>query len=195
MESGTLDNSDYPKAIVDDEPQTITPSALDELNAVSPLLTPLELPILPELLAFRGQLSDQYYRPLESARVMGPLPEDVDPPFGQLPQDLLRGTSSSMSYELSVQPFLHQHGTYSEGRTLSGSSARRDQSLPSPIVQCSQDKVKCTWPGCSKFVKKDNRTRHVNETHLRKVKAVCAGCGKRFTRPYLRRDHICPAEM
>ncbi|KAG2112746.1 hypothetical protein BD769DRAFT_1391865 [Suillus cothurnatus] len=81
-----------------------------------------------------------------------------------------------VNYELGAQPFLPQHHTYSEGKG-------------------SQDRVKCIWPGCSKFVRKENHTRHVNETHLRKIKTLCTGCGKEFTRSYMKKDHICPAEM
>ncbi|KAG2753151.1 hypothetical protein P692DRAFT_20829638 [Suillus brevipes Sb2] len=84
---------------------------------------------------------------------------------------------------------------YSEGETLPGSSSRLDQQLPHPIEEGTRDKVQCTWPGCSKLVKKGSRTRHVNETHLRKVKTVCAGCGKGFTRSYMKKYHTCLTEM
>ncbi|KAG0701424.1 hypothetical protein DFH29DRAFT_927219 [Suillus ampliporus] len=116
----------------------------------------------------------------------------VDPAVGQLSRDLF--TSGFVSYELDAQPFrvLPHHDLYSEGQTLSDSSARRDEPLPLPIEQGSQDKdkVKCTWPGCSRPVNKDNLTRHVNEMHRRRVKAVCAGCGKGFARPYMMKNHI-----
>lgn len=95
------------------------------------------------------------------------------------------------SYELDVQPFVPQDSIYSEGKTSSGLLSRLSQRLPPPVMQDSQDKVKCTWPGCLKFVRKDSRTRHVNEIHLRKVKTVCAGCGKGFPRSYMKKYHIC----
>ncbi|KAG2743310.1 hypothetical protein P692DRAFT_20747927, partial [Suillus brevipes Sb2] len=84
-----------------------------------------------------------------------------------------------------------QHGTYSEGETFPGASSRLKQQLPLPIEQGSQDEVQCTWPGCSKLVKKASRTRHVNETHLRMVKTVCASCGKGFARSYMKKYHTC----
>ncbi|KAG2743320.1 hypothetical protein P692DRAFT_201794953 [Suillus brevipes Sb2] len=84
---------------------------------------------------------------------------------------------------------------YSEGETLPGSSSRLDQQLLHPIEEGTRKKVQCTWPGCSKLVKKESRTRHVNETHLRKVKTVCASCGKGFTRSYMKKYHTCLAGM
>ncbi|KAG1884612.1 hypothetical protein F4604DRAFT_1919057 [Suillus subluteus] len=113
-------------------------------------------------------------------------------------QDLLPcDTSSLVSHELGAQPLLTQNGTYPEGQILPGCSARRDQvqQLPLPIVQSSQHKVKCTWHGCSTSVKKGNLTCHVNETHWRKIKAFCADCGKGFTRPYMKKNHICRVKM
>ncbi|KAG2126519.1 hypothetical protein DEU56DRAFT_959513 [Suillus clintonianus] len=181
-ESGTLDDSAYLRAIVGDDPKTIAPFALDELDDISPLLP----------LALHGQFSDQGYGPLESVGDMGSLLEDADPPFSQCSQD--RDTAGFISHKLGAKSFLHQHDMYPEGQTLSGSSSTHDQRFPPPIVQISH-KVKCTWPGCTRFLKKDGLTRHVNETHRRKVKAVCAVCGKKFTRPYLKRNHICLAEM
>ncbi|OAX34268.1 hypothetical protein K503DRAFT_774724, partial [Rhizopogon vinicolor AM-OR11-026] len=58
-----------------------------------------------------------------------------------------------------------------------------------PIAQGGQEKVKCAWPGCSRFMTKDSFTRHVNETHLRKVKAVCARCERGFPRTYMKTNH------
>ncbi|KAG2348201.1 hypothetical protein BDR05DRAFT_995642 [Suillus weaverae] len=192
-DSGRWDGFDDIQIIGDDELPTITPVALDKLGTINSLLTPLDHFLLIQPLALYDQFSDQEYGPpLKSVGVTGPLPE----PGGQLSQDLLLfDTSGLASIELGAQPFLTQHGTYSEGQTLSGCSARRDQRLPRSIVRNSQGKVKCTWPGCSRFVKKGNLTRHMNETHWRKIKAVCASCGKGFTRPYLRKNHICRVEM
>ncbi|KAG1728717.1 uncharacterized protein EDB91DRAFT_1313361 [Suillus paluster] len=168
-DSGVCNDSANMQIIFDDEPQTI---ALDQLNAVSPLSTLLDLFLLSQP-ALHGQFMEQEYGPLGSVGVTGSLSEHANPPVGQLPQDMvLHGISSSVGGE---QPFLPQHDTYSEGQTLFDSS---EPLLPN--AQGSQDKVKCTWPGCSRFVKKENRTRHVNEMHRRKVKAVCAGCGKGF---------------
>jgi hypothetical protein len=102
------------------------------------------------------------------------------------------GTSSSVTDEVGVQPFhlsAPQHGTYSEGQTLSGPSTSRYQESHIPVVQDSQESVKCTWPGCSRVVRKDGYNRHVDETHLRKVKAVCARCGRAFSRIYMKKNH------
>ncbi|KAG2096355.1 uncharacterized protein F5147DRAFT_778404 [Suillus discolor] len=148
---GTWDGTVGIQAIVD-EPQTITPSVLHEINATS-------------------------------SEITGSSSESVNDPLGQLPQDILPSSSSgSDSYESRAQDFVPQHGTYSEGQTLSSSSARRDEQL--------LPKVRCTQPGCSSVVNKSNLTRHINEVHERKVKARCASCGKGFTRPYMMEDHI-----
>ncbi|KAG0701089.1 hypothetical protein DFH29DRAFT_1080326 [Suillus ampliporus] len=156
--SGTWDSSIDLRAIVDDEPQIISTVALDKLNAISLLLTPSDTFLLPQPPALHGQLSDREYGPLESVEVTGSLPEGADRSVDQLCQDLLLGgTSSVVSHEPGAQPFLPQHGMYSEGHALY-------QQPPLPIVQGGQDK------------------------------AVCAGCGKGFTRPYMKKDHICRAE-
>ncbi|KAG1805793.1 uncharacterized protein BJ212DRAFT_1390355 [Suillus subaureus] len=98
------------------------------------------------------------------------------------------GTSS---YELAAGNFLPQNGTRPDGQISSGSSTRLDEQQPLTIVQGVQEKVKCTWSGCSRVVKKDNLTRHVNEMHRRKIKAICNGCGNGFTRPYMMKGHSC----
>ncbi|KAG2066354.1 hypothetical protein BDR04DRAFT_1121206 [Suillus decipiens] len=184
INSGRRDSSAYHQKIFDDEHQNVATIAPDELNT---LLTTLSN--LPQPLALSG-LSDQEYGPLESDEVMGSLQEDTDAMICQRPPDaFLCNTSSHVIYEL--QPFVPQDGMSFEEKTISGSSSTLKQRLPPPIVQEIEDKVKCTWPGCSKFVKKESRTRHVNETHLRKVKTVCASCGKGFTRSYMKKDHIC----
>ncbi|KAG0701418.1 hypothetical protein DFH29DRAFT_1000277 [Suillus ampliporus] len=186
-------NSVNLQVIVDEGPQAIAPVACDERDAISLSLTLPEHFLLPQPPVLHGQLSDQEYRPLESVGVTGSLSEGADPLIGQVSQEILHcGSSSFVGYQLGAHPFLPQH-TFSEGQTSSDSSVRHNQQLPLPVVRGSQEKVKCIWPGCSKFVTKDSRTRHVNETHLRKVKAACAGCGKGFARPYMK-DHICRAE-
>ncbi|KAG2096353.1 uncharacterized protein F5147DRAFT_763570 [Suillus discolor] len=186
---GTLDSSVDFQAIVSGEPQTVVPLAFDELNAVSPSLTPPELSVSAEPLAFQGQFSDLKYGPLEFGIIT--LAEGLS--IGTIPQDvLLNGTPGVISYGLGVPGFLSQYDTDSDRKTLSESSTSRDLRLP--IAQGSQHKVNCIWPGCSRAIKKDNLTRHVNEVHRRKVKAVCVDCGRKFARPYMLRDHICRAE-
>ncbi|KAG1728722.1 uncharacterized protein EDB91DRAFT_1160865 [Suillus paluster] len=69
------------QAIVDDEPQTIVPVALYELNAISPLLTPSGVFYLPHPQVLQGQFPDPEYSPIES---IGNLPEGTDRPVGQL---------------------------------------------------------------------------------------------------------------
>ncbi|KAJ8593872.1 hypothetical protein M405DRAFT_810100 [Rhizopogon salebrosus TDB-379] len=68
--------------------------------------------------------------------------------------------------ELGAGPSSSQYGTCSEGQTLSGTSTSFHQELREPVVQCDQEKVKCTWSGCSSVVMKNGYTRHVNETHV-----------------------------
>ncbi|KAG2041305.1 hypothetical protein BDR03DRAFT_946166 [Suillus americanus] len=148
------------------------------------------LTIVREPLPFYGQLSDLEFGPLESFGVASTLQENVDL-VAQLPQELL--PCSTSSYELDTGDFLpqSQNGTCPDGQTSSGSSTGLDKQLPLTVVQGIQEKVKCTWSGCSRVVKKDNLTRHVNEMHRRKIKAVCNGCGKGFTRPYMMKGHSC----
>jgi hypothetical protein len=97
------------------------------------------------------------------------------------------------SHEMDAQPFdfypsTPQPGTCPEWQTLSGSSISHQESHV-PVAQGDQEKVKCTWSGCSRVVKKGSYTRHVNEMHLRKVKAVCARCGRAFPRTYMKKNH------
>ncbi|KAG1800488.1 hypothetical protein EV424DRAFT_1545725 [Suillus variegatus] len=189
-DESTLDNSvDFQAMIYDSDPQTIMPLALDELNAVSPSLTPPDLFVLAESQAFQGQPSNLEYGPLGFTST---LPEGL--PISRLPQDLL----TSGSDRLDAPDFLPQYDTYFDEKTTSESesSANRDQQpcLPIQVAQAGKDRVKCTWSGCSRTLKKDSLTRHVNEMHRRKVKAVCDGCGRGFARPYMFRGHICRAE-
>ncbi|KAG2048346.1 hypothetical protein BDR06DRAFT_1013124 [Suillus hirtellus] len=161
------------------------PLALDELNGVSPSLIPPDLLILAESQAFQGQPSNLEYGPLGFTST---LPEDL--PISRLPQDLL----TSGTDRLCAPEFLPQDDTYFDEKTMSEpeSSASHGQqsSHPIQVAKVDQDKVKCTWPGCSKALRKNSLTRHINETHRRKVKAVCVYCGKRFARPYMLKNHI-----
>ncbi|KAG2112742.1 hypothetical protein BD769DRAFT_56606 [Suillus cothurnatus] len=183
IDSATGDYSAYLQETFSDEPQNIATVAPDEPNAMSPPLTVLDVLDLPQPLANDGLL-DQGYGSSRSVGVMGSLPEDTNPMIFQRSPDCV-------NYELGEQTFVPQHGPRSEGETLPGSSSRLDPQSSLPTVQGNQDKVKCTWPGCSKFVKKWSRTRHVNETHLQKVRAVCESCGRGFTRLYMKKDHVC----
>ncbi|KAG2139083.1 uncharacterized protein EDB93DRAFT_1106192 [Suillus bovinus] len=180
---GILDNSMDFQAIVENEPQTILQTAQDELHAVSPSLIPPVLPISAEQSAFQNQPLNLEYGPLGFSA-----PPDL--PDDNVPQDLLlSGTSGVVvSHGLDAPGFLPRS---SNAKTLSKSSGSHDQQKPLSIAKGSQDRVICTWLGCSRAVNQDNLTRHVNEVHWRKVKAACAHCGKGFARPYMLRDHIC----
>ncbi|KAG2139081.1 uncharacterized protein EDB93DRAFT_1164035 [Suillus bovinus] len=182
-DEGMLDSSMGLQAIVENEPQTIVPIAQDGLHAVSPsLITPV-LPISAEQSAFQNQPLNLEYGP-SGFNTLPDLPDD------NVPQDLLlSGTSGVVvSHGLDAPGFLPWS---SDAKTLSKSSGSHDQQEPLSISKGSQNRVICTWPGCSRAVNQDNLTRHVNEVHWRKVKAACAHCGKGFARPYMLRDHIC----
>ncbi|OAX32661.1 hypothetical protein K503DRAFT_776442 [Rhizopogon vinicolor AM-OR11-026] len=196
MDEGAWDSSTHLRAIFGDESQT-TPIDFNEINATN--LSSTTLSLLSQPLAFRhlqNQLSDQSegYVPEESVGITGTfnLPQGADPDPPPLSPDLPLSDSGSVGYELGTQAtqpfqsFIVEYGTYS-----SGSSASRHQELRLPIVQGGQDKVICTWPGCSKVVNEDNHFRHVNEAHLRKVRDVCTGCGRAFPRMYMKKKHIC----
>ena len=102
------------------------------------------------------------------------------------------GTSSSSSHKLNVQPFDEsppQHTTCPEEQTLPGPSATHYQESHVPPAQASQEKVRCTWLGCTSVVHKNNYARHLNESHLRRVKAICHRCGRTFPRTYMKRNH------
>ncbi|KAG2139129.1 uncharacterized protein EDB93DRAFT_1330347 [Suillus bovinus] len=189
-DDSTLDSNVDFQAIIKDGPQTILPLALDEPDAVSPSVNPPELSILAESPAFFGQLSDlePEYGALGYTSTLA-----EGAPVGELPQDMMHsGTSGIVNYGLGVYEFLPQHSTYSaDGKMSSESSVRRDPQPPPPIAQAGLDKVKCTWHGCSRTLKKNCMTRHVNEMHLRKVKAVCDSCGRRFARPHMLKVHTC----
>ncbi|KAJ8585808.1 hypothetical protein M405DRAFT_844294 [Rhizopogon salebrosus TDB-379] len=151
---------------------------------------------LQEIMAFKhsqSQLSDPAYEPRfqGSANAL----TEGSGPFRQHPPDLSfshTSESSSASYELDTQPFeisVLEMGTYSEAQTLPGSSAGRHQQLLLPVVQAGQEKLRCTWPGCLSVIKKDSHARHMNECHLGKVVGVCTGCGREFSRMYMKKDH------
>ncbi|KAG2084852.1 uncharacterized protein F5147DRAFT_782310 [Suillus discolor] len=141
-----------------------------------------------------------------SSGVTGSLSEGTGSPGGLLPH----GTRSFADY---VTP---QHSMYSGGfsafsdprvteSSSEGVDAHLDPSLRGtsdsvykpaaplfvPVVQASRvkDKVKCTRDGCLTLVNKDNLTRHINEVHDGKIKAVCPGCGQGFKRPNLMNEH------
>ncbi|KAG2053277.1 hypothetical protein BDR06DRAFT_956853 [Suillus hirtellus] len=98
----------------------------------------------------------------------------------------LHGTSDSV-YEPATKPF---QGIYFEPENaLLSPAARPDAELFVPVGQVSRAKVKCTWERCSALVNKDNLTRHVEEVHEGRIKAVCACCGKVFKRPYQVNEH------
>ncbi|OAX39867.1 hypothetical protein K503DRAFT_865098 [Rhizopogon vinicolor AM-OR11-026] len=110
-----------------------------------------------------------------------PLQESVvvsNAPLRQRSPDLLPGTPGNANYPLNT---LTPH-TYCEMQTLYRQPRPR-------FTQSCKKKVQCTWPGCSKTIRKDGRIRHVNEIHLRAVKGVCARCGREFQRTYLKRKH------
>ncbi|KAJ8589442.1 hypothetical protein M405DRAFT_841877 [Rhizopogon salebrosus TDB-379] len=107
------------------------------------------------------------------------------------PDILLSDTCGDASYEHSIQPFQSftpENDTSSEGQS-SVSSAMCQQQPPLHTVTADHEKVQCTWPKCSKAIKKSGLSRHINETHLRVVKGVCAHCGRAFQRIYLKNNH------
>lgn len=174
---GTWDGTVDIQATVN-EPQTIAPSVLDEVDA-STWSSDLSFP---EPLPFYSQLPNG---PLASVGSTGLLLEGVNHSLVHIRKDVVPYSSSDPDgYEPMAQDFVPQHSTYSEEQTLSSSSAEHDEQLP------VQEKVQCTRPGCSSVVNKSNLTRHINEVHERKVKARCASCLKGFARPYMMYDHV-----
>ncbi|KAG2096356.1 uncharacterized protein F5147DRAFT_778405 [Suillus discolor] len=111
-------------------------------------------------------------------------PEGVDVRF-----DLLLHGTSDPAYEPAAQPF---QGFYFGEHVPFSSSARPDAQLSVPVVQTNQakDRVECTWDGCPALISKDSLTRHVEEVHEGKIKAVCTGCGRVFKRQYQMNEHI-----
>lgn len=92
-------------------------------------------------------------------------------------------------YETVAQPFQDMHTKHG----ASSSSARLDEQSSALVAQASQvkDKVKCTRYGCSAFVNKDSLARHLKEVHEKKIKVICAGCGRGFKRQYQMNEHRC----
>jgi hypothetical protein len=110
-------------------------------------------------------------------------------PFLHLPYGTLG--SIPVNHEMDAfnfYPSAPQHDMCPEWQTLFGSSISHQESRV-PVAQGDQEYAKCTSSGCSRVVKKGSYTRHVNETHLRKVKAVCARCGRAFLRTYMKKSH------
>lgn len=96
---------------------------------------------------------------------------------------MLPGTSDH-AYNPAVQPY---QGIYVD--PLGFSAGPNELSVP--VVQTNQvvDKVKCSWNGCSAFINKGGLTRHCDEVHEGKIKAVCAGCNMGFKRRYQLAEH------
>jgi hypothetical protein len=151
---------------------------------------------------------EQTWPALHDLSVTETLSEEADPHVGQPPQGKFAlgavshlntyhvwpgmfpyGTESS-SYVPGARDILPQHNSYSAEQTWLGSSSRHDQSLPPRMVQGCQNRVLCTQPGCTVILNKENLTRHINEVHERKIKARCDHCGREFTRPYLKKEHV-----
>ncbi|KAG2070438.1 hypothetical protein BDR04DRAFT_1155468 [Suillus decipiens] len=148
------------------------------------------LTIIQDPLPFYGQLSDLEFEPLESVGVASTPQESVDF-VARLPQDIFPYSSN---YEPATGDFLSHHGAHPDGQAASGSSTKLDEQPLVTVVQGVQEKVRCSWSGCSRVVKKENLSRHVNEVHRRRIKVVCNQCGNGFARPYLMRDHNCRAK-
>ncbi|KAG2123001.1 hypothetical protein BD769DRAFT_1745125 [Suillus cothurnatus] len=140
----------------------------NDLDTISPLSAP-----------------PQDYGPLsqESAVVVN---ATVDPPVEQRSPDLMFASSVNHVVPPFQSPVI---GHVVERQPTSGSSAKRYSYLCLPIMLGGKEKVKCTWPGCSSILKKDNHTRHVDNIHLRKVKAICTRCKRGFTRTYAKTKH------
>ncbi|KAG1722329.1 uncharacterized protein EDB91DRAFT_214341 [Suillus paluster] len=166
-DQGTCHSSADMQTIFDDEPQMVT---FNQLIGISLLSTLLDL----FLLAFGPRV--QSFRSYEIA-VKGN-------------RSCCRSTFTrrvALWFHRRAQPFPPQHSKYPGGRPC---LTPQNRSIPKRRAA----KTKQCAPGCSRLVKKENRTCHVNEIHRRKVKAVCADCGKGFTRSYMKKDHICRAK-
>jgi hypothetical protein len=145
---------------------------------------------------------------LHNPRLTETLPEEADRYLGQPSQgkstlraafylnthriwpDMLPYGTESTSHLPGAHGILPLCSSSTEEQTYPGSSSRHDQSPPPRIVQGHRKRVMCTWPGCGKILKKENLTRHTNEVHKRKIKAHCNHCGREFTRPYLKKEHV-----
>ncbi|KAG2112738.1 hypothetical protein BD769DRAFT_1674031 [Suillus cothurnatus] len=127
---------------------------------------------------------------LHNPRLTETLPEEADRYLGQPSQDMLPYGTESTSHLPGAHGILPLRSSSTEEQTYPGSSSRHDQSPPPRIVQGHRKRVMCTQPGCGKILKKENLTRHTNEVHKRKIKAHCSHCGREFTRPYLKKEHV-----
>ncbi|OAX34372.1 hypothetical protein K503DRAFT_868961 [Rhizopogon vinicolor AM-OR11-026] len=148
-----------------------TPVPLD--GAMNSSSTDFSFPPQPLALQHsQGQVPGQGYGHLSQGSVVvaSIQSEETDPALGQrLPDFLLFGTAGSVGYELGAQPSYSsapQHGMRAEGQSLSGPSADHHQELHLPVAQGGQERVKCTWPGCSKSVGKDSYNRHGVPAHI-----------------------------
>ncbi|KAG1897357.1 uncharacterized protein F5891DRAFT_1192073 [Suillus fuscotomentosus] len=186
----TMENSGEYDTIIDSQ------ARLDGFHAIPPFASSHKHGFVPQPV-FNGT----------SFGVTGSLLEGTGSPEGLLPH----GTRSFADY-VAPQYSMYSEGfpTFGDPRVAKSSSesvdARLDSSprgtsdsvykpaarLFAPVVQASQakDKVKCTRDGCSTLVNKDNLTRHINEVHEGKIKAVCPGCRQGFKRPNLMKEHI-----
>jgi len=96
---------------------------------------------------------------------------------------------SSLTQQLAFQHLQQLSGQEHGPQGASVTFFEAQSSYRPRILHVGQKKVSCTFPGCSKMMKKDGLTRHLSEVHFRVVKGVCTRCGKTFPRPYLRRNH------
>ncbi|KAG2074832.1 hypothetical protein BDR04DRAFT_1140418 [Suillus decipiens] len=139
----------------------------NDLDAILPLSAPL-----------------QEHRSLSQGSA-GAFNTTADPPVGQLSPDLM--LAGSVNHV--VPPSQPVDGHVTKRRTTTGSPAKRYPHLYIPIALSGQEKVKCMWRGYSNILKKDSHTRHVDNIHIRKVKAICARCERKFTRAYAKTKH------
>ncbi|OJA13637.1 hypothetical protein AZE42_09889 [Rhizopogon vesiculosus] len=120
-----------------------------------------------------GQLAEKSYGPFP------PLQGSGGVSYPPLSTAIVPGIVGDADYRRSA--VMTQNGTSSE-QTL--------YQQPHPrVVQAGQKKVHCPVTGCTKVVRKDGLTRHVNETHFQVVKGYCTRCAKPFKRLDLKRKH------
>ncbi|OAX39865.1 hypothetical protein K503DRAFT_865095 [Rhizopogon vinicolor AM-OR11-026] len=120
-----------------------------------------------------GQVAEQSYGPFLPLQGSGGISH---PPLDAAP---VPGIFGDADYGCSA--VVTQNGTSSE-QTL--------YQQPHPgVVQAGQKEVHCTFNGCTKVIRKDGLTRHVNETHLKVAKGYCTHCARPFKRLYLKRKH------
>jgi len=134
-----------------------TPDTLDEaIHLPSTDFSLMSQPSAPQDICC--QLRGQGYGLLlqESVGVTSTPAEGTDPPL-------------DLHVRLDFLLFGTQHDACSEGQTLYGSSTNQHQELHVPVApgelsyeftDGGQDKVKCTWPRCSRLIRKDNVKGH-----------------------------------